>query len=145
MIYIITLILAIISIIYASKKIKSRPKLLFFIFSIIILYLVATGKAHWISALIVALIPIIKKLFIIFRYLPIIKRFTSSYKNNNQRKNSNNMSRKEAAAILGVSENPSKQEIIFAHKREMQKHHPDKGGSKDIAAKINAAKDRLLS
>jgi DnaJ-class molecular chaperone len=55
------------------------------------------------------------------------------------------MSRKEAADILGISENSSKQEIIFAHKKEMQKHHPDKGGSKDMASKINAAKDILLS
>ena len=39
------------------------------------------------------------------------------------------MSRNEAIDILGVRENSSKQEIIFAYKKEMQKHHPDKGGS----------------
>ena len=84
-------------------------------------------------------------LFIIFRLIPIIKRFTSGYQNRNQQKKSYEMSRKEAADILGISENSSKQEIIFAHKKEMQKHHPDKGGSKDMASKINAAKDILLS
>jgi len=145
MIYLITIVLLIISITYASKKIKSKPKFLFLIVLIGVLYLIAIGKAHWISAVVVALIPVIKKLFIIFRYLPIIKRFTSGYQNRNQQKKSYEMSRKEAADILGISENSSKQEIIFAHKKEMQKHHPDKGGSKDMASKINAAKDILLS
>ena len=52
------------------------------------------------------------------------------------------MSKKEAADILGVQENASKDEIILAHKREIQKHHPDKGGTKYMAIKINAAKER---
>ena len=47
--------------------------------------------------------------------------------------------------ILEESPNASDEEIIFAHKKAMQKNHPDKGGSKEIASKINAAKDRLLN
>ena len=54
------------------------------------------------------------------------------------------MSKAEAAKILGINENSSKQEIIFAHMKQMQKHHPDKGVSKDMATKINAARDPLL-
>ena len=145
MIYIILVILALISIIYLKKRIKSKSKLTFILLAGIVLFLVLTGRAHWISALVVALIPILKKLFLIIRYLPILQRFAAGYKKtNNRAKKSSDMSKAEAAKILGINENSSKQEIIFAHKKEMQKHHPDKGGSKDMATKINAARDTLL-
>ncbi len=146
MIYIIPIILALISIIYLKKRIKSKSKLIFIILASFVLFLVLTGRAHWISALVVALIPILKKLFLIIRYLPILQRFAASYrKTNNKTKKSKGMSKAEAAEILGINENSSKEEIIFAHKKEMQKHHPDKGGSKEMAAKINNAKETLLS
>lgn len=54
------------------------------------------------------------------------------------------MSLSEALAVLGLEEGPSKREIIRAHRKLMQKMHPDRGGSDFLAAKINQAKDVLL-
>ena len=53
--------------------------------------------------------------------------------------------RRDACNLLGVRENASYGEIKAAHLRMMKKYHPDMGGSKELAARINAAKDLLLS
>ena len=57
---------------------------------------------------------------------------------------SSSMSLEQAREILGLSEKPSKEEIIRSHKRLMQKLHPDRGGTDYLATQINLAKDILL-
>ncbi len=54
------------------------------------------------------------------------------------------MSVEQAYKILGLRKNASRKEIIAAHRRLMQKAHPDHGGSDELAAQINAARDVLL-
>ena len=54
------------------------------------------------------------------------------------------MTRDEALAVLGLAEGASEDEIQAAHRRLIQRMHPDVGGSADLAARINRAKDVLL-
>jgi hypothetical protein len=54
------------------------------------------------------------------------------------------MTRSDAYAILGLDEGASREQIIAAHARLIQRLHPDRGGSTYLAAKINQARDLLL-
>lgn len=54
------------------------------------------------------------------------------------------MTREEALAVLGLAEGASADDIKAAHRRLIQRMHPDVGGTADLAARINRAKDVLL-
>jgi hypothetical protein len=58
--------------------------------------------------------------------------------------NFNELTESEAFEILGLPNTATKDEVVKAHKRLMQRMHPDRGGSDYLAAKINAAKDQLV-
>ena len=54
------------------------------------------------------------------------------------------MSEDEAYEVLGLRKGASRDDVSRAHRSLMKKLHPDQGGSTDLAARVNEAKDVLL-
>lgn len=148
---------------FKIKKAKGEEKKKLIIWSlagaiiVVLGFLAITGRLNFITAAITGLIALVPKALQLLRYLPILNYFrqhakTSAQQNQNQGSGQNHrsasqaskMSQKQACDILGIKENATKEEIIMAHKRMMQKVHPDRGGSDFLAAQINQAKDTLL-
>jgi DnaJ-domain-containing protein 1 len=55
------------------------------------------------------------------------------------------LTRKEAADVLGVSENATEDEIRAAYRELMKRVHPDAGGNKALASRVQEARDTLLN
>lgn len=55
------------------------------------------------------------------------------------------MDRLEAAKVLGIAPDADPEAILAAHKRLIAKVHPDAGGSAELAARINQARDVLIN
>jgi hypothetical protein len=54
------------------------------------------------------------------------------------------MTRSEALEALGLTDQATRDDVIAAHRRLIQKLHPDRGGSTYLAALLNRAKDVLI-
>jgi small-conductance mechanosensitive channel len=134
---------------------QQRKKLIFWsIFGAIIAVLgglAITGHLNIITALIAGLVALLPRAFQLLKYLPFLSRI---YQQNKQHGQSSQapppggkqaMSSEQAMEILGLKPGYTKQDVIQAHRRMMQKVHPDRGGSDYLAAQINQAKETLIS
>ncbi len=113
----------------------------------VILILVAAGRASWITGLIAGLVAVASRASQLAPYFPMFKKFFGEAPNaqpSNQGLDLNNMSRQQAADVLGVDIQAPIDDIKLAHKKLMQKIHPDRGGSELLAKQINTARDVLL-
>ncbi len=55
----------------------------------------------------------------------------------------NGMSEEEAYQVLGLARGAARDEVVRAHRTLMKRFHPDQGGSTDLAARVNEAKEVL--
>ncbi len=79
-----------------------------------------------------------------FRFGAEWREQASASQDSTHRSSNTPMTKSEALAILGLEQGASVEEITIAHKKLMQKLHPDRGGSEYLASKINQAKSILL-
>lgn len=114
-----------------------------------ILLLAATGRIHWLGAVFAALVPVVK--FILVWVLKLFPALANIYRNHGKPSaggvNSStdaDPSPAEARKILGLPDKIDAEAVRAAHRRLIQKLHPDRDGSDYFAAKINQARDVLL-
>jgi len=170
MFQLLLLIVSIALLIITVAKVRSLPtqqkKWLFIqigigVFCFSLLFILVTGRIHWLGIVVGALIPILKMLLV---KTPVnnTKDNTSSQTNSENTtdtksdnkhqasSNSASMAIKEALNVLGLEGDIESGEItpeivIDTHRKLIQKFHPDRGGNDYLAAKINQAKDVLLN
>src|SRR5690606_562444 len=124
---------------------------------LVLIMMAITGRMHWLFALIGALIPFTRGLLGIgVQLLPFWRNgrqdpqdSAKTQQQHQQAAARTDMTVKEAMDILGLSgainggDIPSAN-VNDAHRRLIQKVHPDRGGNDYLAAKINHARDVLL-
>ncbi|MBK8186405.1 MAG: molecular chaperone DnaJ [Cellvibrio sp.] len=118
-----------------------------YIFWGLLLILVMMGRVHWLSGMIAAAIPFIP---MIYQKLLGKIRGDKSTESETPQASSPLTNIEEAMEILGLSGDIKKGEItedliLDAHRKLIQKLHPDRGGNDYLAAKINQARDLLLA
>lgn len=113
----------------------------------VILALVATGKAHWLMGVLAALLALLSRLAQFVPFIPLFKKVFGETQagQSHHAPVQHAMTRQDAADLLGIDVNSGPEEIRLAHKKLMQKIHPDRGGSDALAKQINQAKDILLA
>ena len=159
MIRIILILVAVVIMLLALRWLKQQPanrqwQIAMIMICVILLGLVATGRMHWLYALIGAILPVARRLFGLLAYLPMLRRTINTFRgqqnpgadqqSRNSTKTSAALTVSEAYAILNLEPGASREDITQAHKQLMQKMHPDRGGSSHLATKINQARDVLL-
>lgn len=164
MVQLLLLLISIALLIITVAKIRSLPpqkkKWLFIqigigVCGISLLFILMTGRIHWLGIVVGALIPILKA----FLAKPASNAESQPHSETAAETNPDHHSQppatpaamaiKEALNILGLEGDITTGEItpelvIDTHRKLIQKFHPDRGGNDYLAAKINQAKDVLL-
>lgn len=131
-----------------EKRGSDTLKLILIFTTLGLLWLAISGRLHWLGGLIALVLPFLQKLWPqLLRLLPYLARVLHLRRTAGQQQKpgpSPTMTREEALEILGLKPGATREEIIQAHRRLIQKLHPDRDGSAYLATWINKARDRLL-
>lgn len=118
--------------------------------ALLLLALAAVGKVHWLGAFLASALAGLRFLLpIVLKSLPFLAPFLNRAKaesadTNTHSNNNTDMTKAEAFAILGLDDQATDEEITTAHRRLIQKLHPDTGGNEYLATQLNLAKEVLL-
>jgi hypothetical protein len=123
--------------------------------AVVLIILGVTGRLNWVFAAIgIAFAFLIRILPVILRLAPSLHKLWQMMRGvsqathqqaNSRSQTGTTMALEEAYSILGVSPGATKQQVISAHRKLIQKIHPDRGGNDYLAAKINLAKKIILN
>lgn len=138
-----------------QKKKDATWKIFLGVAGALLLFMILTGRAHVLTAAFAALIPIARRLPAMLRFIPMVRRVMGDRQaapgsgqpgsqSTDRAAATSQLSVREACDILGVEPDCSREEVIAAHRRLMQKIHPDRGGNDYLAAKVNEAKAVML-
>ncbi|MDD5275371.1 MAG: DnaJ domain-containing protein [Methylovulum sp.] len=123
--------------------------------TVAVLLLIATGRLNWLlGAIGLGLAYLLRLIPVLLGYAPQLHKIWEDYKaarggsakpQDYAGGGHGKMSVEEAYQVLGLKSGASEQEVIAAHRKLIQKIHPDRGGSDYLAMKINLAKKTLIN
>lgn len=119
--------------------------------------LAVTGHLNWLFAAVASVFALVKTMLpSLLRFLPMLaqlKKGTSTEdqarhegagRGNGSTQANAEMNLKQARETLGTEPGAGREEIIQAHRKLVQRVHPDRGGSAYLTQQINLARDVLL-